>query len=374
VLPPVSIQLEKVLNDSVDLSLLVEYDTSALPLLQLVATQELRCVVNQLFLYSARLEGLGTSNGTLICSDALGFLRMGSSKGAVGGDIQTKSIQVSLEVNGAPVGANLPNGGEARVYIIPSLAVTGKGQYLPGHTASSLLNETVDLSGSSFLNEELAKTGWLSCIFLQGGKRRTSSPITEDLRCQVPPKLSAFGSNCSTIQLEISISGFDERVRILNQFHHCPVPLEILGVVPRLIPNNGVDHNATLTLDLGQHLSSPGGDEFVCLVAYSLDVRGRGQATDAYPFDEATQSCPVRVYKEYGQIEKLAIGLRRGEVALTALGPTDAAMPRLIFEVPTISSLTGTTWLQPHGLENTLTFRLSMANEERVPLQERLKG
>jgi hypothetical protein len=79
VLPPASIKLEEALNGTSDFSLLFEYDTSALPLLQLVATQELRCVVNQLFLYPARLEGLGTSNGTLICSGALGFLNAGSS-------------------------------------------------------------------------------------------------------------------------------------------------------------------------------------------------------------------------------------------------------------------------------------------------------
>jgi hypothetical protein len=117
----------------------------------------------------------------------------------VGEGLQTKSINVSLEVNGVPMSTSLPNGGEARVYIIPALAVTGEGQYLPGHTASSLLNEVVDLRGSSFLNEELAKTGWFSCRFLQDGKHRTSSPITEDLRCQVPSKLSSFGSSCSTV-------------------------------------------------------------------------------------------------------------------------------------------------------------------------------
>jgi len=83
--------------------------------------------VNQLFLYPARLEGLGTSNGTLICSDALGFLRVGSSQAAVGGDIRTKSINVSLEVNGVPMSTNMPNKGEAQVFIIPSLAVTGDG-------------------------------------------------------------------------------------------------------------------------------------------------------------------------------------------------------------------------------------------------------
>ena len=44
-------------------------------LVQLMSKQELRCVVNALFLYEAEIRGIGTSKCHLRCTGALGALR-----------------------------------------------------------------------------------------------------------------------------------------------------------------------------------------------------------------------------------------------------------------------------------------------------------
>jgi len=84
------------------------------------------------------------------------------------------------------------------------------------------------------------------------------------------------------------------------------------------------------------------------------------QATEAYPYDEVTSTCPIRVSNDHGKIISLALSVSREASPLVKLEENSNKLPLIVFKVPGVVSIDDDVKLIPHALHNVLKFQLEM--------------
>jgi hypothetical protein len=158
-------------------------------------------------------------------------------------------------------------------------------------------------------------------------------------------------------------------LRLTNNYFGCPEEIAVLSVSPRLFVHEGVDFNSTITFQFVEPLASTPKDRYACAVTYEK----LGSAAEIYPFDEESQSCPVRVQDGYGSLSRIAVVLKQGEQAILEINGTHPEYPFFVFEPLSVASLRENVRLLPHGLSNTIPYKLLLPTAAKEALA-RLAG